>query len=196
MASSVHKMVPIYLHQCSSGAYKVLRNSKCLCLPSEHALCDYTHFNSTGAGFSDATDSQLKEHAKLGESPNHKNLVGLLFDEIHIKEGLVFDKNTGNLIGFAGLGEINNDFIRYSNSDSDSESNLHLAKSVMFIVVKGLTSRLTFRYAQFPVESIKGSQLFPFWEAVHGLEFMGFRVLPCTCDGATKIVPLAHIISN
>jgi len=67
-------------------------------------LRDYTHFNSTGAGFSDATDCQ--EHAKLDESPNHNNLVGLLFDEIHIKERLVFDKNTGNLIGFVDLGDI------------------------------------------------------------------------------------------
>ena len=187
----------LYLHHCSSGAYKVLRNSKCLCLPSERTLRDYTHFNSTGAGFSDATDSQLKEYAKLDESPNHKNLVGLLFDEIHIKEGLVFDKNTGNLIGFADLGDINNDFIRYSNSDSDGESKLPLAKSVMFIMVRGLTSRLTFPYAQFPVESIKGSQLFPlFWEAVHRLEFMGFRVLSCTCDGATSNRRLYHLLTQ
>ena len=50
----------LYLHHCSSGAYKVLRNSKLLCLPSEHTLRDYTHFNSTRAGFSDATNHQLK----------------------------------------------------------------------------------------------------------------------------------------
>ena len=112
----------LYLHHRGSGAYKVLRNSKLLCLPSERTLRDYTHFNSTETGFSDATDSQLKEHAKLAESPNHKTLVGLLFDEIHIKEGLVFDKNTGNLIGFVDLGDINNDFIRYCNSDVGSES--------------------------------------------------------------------------
>ena len=46
--------------------------------------------------FSDATDRELKEHAKLNESLNHKNFVGLVFDEMHIKEGLVFDKNTGS----------------------------------------------------------------------------------------------------
>jgi len=173
---------------------ELVRNSKRLCLPSERTLRDYTHFNSTGAGFSDATDCQLKEHAKLDESPNHKNLVGLLFDEIHIKEGLVFDKNTGNLIGFVDLGDINNDFLRYSNSESGSECKLPLAKSVMFIMVRG---GLSFPYAQFPAESIKGSQLFPlFWEAVHRLEFMGFRILSCTCDGATyiesKTVSFAH----
>jgi len=49
----------LYLHHCSSKAYKVLRNSKCLRLPSECTLQDYTHFNTTGAGFSAATDNQL-----------------------------------------------------------------------------------------------------------------------------------------
>ena len=48
----------LYLHHCSSVAYKMLRNLRCLCLPSEHTLRDYTHFNSTGAGFSAATEDQ------------------------------------------------------------------------------------------------------------------------------------------
>ena len=163
-------------------------------LRSERTLRDYTHFNSTGAGFSDATDHQLKEHAKLDKSPNHKNLVGLLCDEIHIKKGLVCDKNTGNLIGFLDLGNVNNELLRYSNSDSGGESKLPLAKSVMFIMVRGLTSGFHFPYAQFPADSIKGSQLFLlFWKAVHRLEFMGFCVLSCTCDGATSNRRLYHL---
>ena len=56
------------------------------------------------------------------------------------------------------LGDVNNDFLRYSNSETDCESSLPLAKSVLFIMVRGLTSNLTFPYAQFPVDSIKGSQ--------------------------------------
>ena len=109
---------------------------------------------------------------------NHKNLVSLLFDEMHIKKGLVFNKSTGSLVGFVDLGDINNAFLRYSNSESDSINELPLAKSVMFIKRRGLTSNLTFPYAQFPVDSVKGSQSFPlFWEAVHRLECIGFRAL-------------------
>jgi len=187
----------LYLHHCSSGAYKMLRNSKCLRLPSERTLRDYTHFNSTKAGFSDATDDQLREYARLNGTPNHKNLAGLLLDEMHIKEGLVFNKSTGSLVGFVDLGDINNAFLRYSNSDSDSLNELPLAKSVLFIMVRGLTSNLTFPYAQFPVESVKGSQLFPlFWEAVHRLECIGFRVMSCTCDGATSNRRLYHLLTD
>ena len=103
----------LYLHHCSSRAYKVLRNSKCLCLSSERTLQDYTRFNTTGSGFTAATDNQLRDYARLDVIPNRKNLVGLLFDEMHIKEGLVFNKNTCNLVGFVDLGDINNDFMLF-----------------------------------------------------------------------------------
>ena len=69
-------------------------------------------------------------------------------------EELVFNKNTGNLVAFVDLDDINNDFICYS-YESGCESSLPLAKSVLFIMVRGLTSNLTFAYAQFPVHSVK-----------------------------------------
>ena len=151
----------LYLHHCSSKAYKVLQNSKCLQLPSQRTLWDYSHCNMSGAGFSTATDEQLREYVNPGETLSHKSLVGLLFDEMHIKEGLVFNKNTGNLVGFVELGDVNDAFIKYSNSESDSElSSVPLAKSVLFIMVRGLTSDLTFAYAQSLWSHLKGHKCF------------------------------------
>ena len=175
-------MASTYDKVLRSKAYKVLRNSKCLQLPSQRTLRDYSHCNMSGAGFSTATDEQLREYVNPGETLSHKSLVGLLFDEMHIKEGLVFNKNTGNLVGFVELGDVNDAFIKYSNSESDSKlSSVPLAKSVLFIIVRGLTSDLTFAYAQFPVESLKGSQMFPlFWELFidsNVLDFMCYHVL-------------------
>ena len=116
---------------------------------------------------------------------------------MHIKEGLVFNKDTGNLAGFVDLRDVNNDFLRYSNSERNSDSSLPLAKSVMFIMVRGLTSNLIFLYAQFPVDSVKGSQLYPlFWEAIHQLECINFKVLTCTCDGATSNRRLYHMLTK
>ena len=40
---------------------------------------------TSGAGFSAATDNQLRQYARLSATPDHKNIVGLLFDEVHIK---------------------------------------------------------------------------------------------------------------
>ena len=42
------------------------------------------------------------------------NIQGIsLLDEMYIKEGLVFDKSTGSLIGFFDMGELNNCFLKY-----------------------------------------------------------------------------------
>ena len=93
------------------------------------------------------------------------------------------------------MGNINNEFIRYSNSDSSGKSKLHLAKSVMFIMVRGLTSGLHFQYTQFPADSIKGSQPFSsFLGSSPQSGIMGFCVLSYTCDGATSNRRLYHLL--
>ena len=64
-------------------------------------------------------------------------------------------------------------------------------------MVRGLTSNLTIPYAQFPVDSVKGSQLFPlFSEVVHRLECIGFHVMSCICDGATSNRRLYHMLTR
>ena len=76
------------------------------------------------AGFSAATDEQLMTYANPGETLSRKSFFGLLLDEMHVKEGLVFNKNTG---GFVRLGDINNAFINYANSKSENDiSSLNL----------------------------------------------------------------------
>lgn len=58
-------------------------------------------------GFSDAVDRMLINTAKVGSCPEREKCILLLLDEMHIREDLVFDKHTGNMVGFAHLGEIN-----------------------------------------------------------------------------------------
>ena len=51
----------------------------------QRTLRDYSHCNMSGAGFSTATDEQLREYVNPGETLSHKSSVGLLFDEMHIR---------------------------------------------------------------------------------------------------------------
>ena len=39
--------------------------------------------------------------------------IHLIIDEMKIKEGLVYNKQSGNVIGFTDLGDINNHFTRF-----------------------------------------------------------------------------------
>ena len=39
--------------------------------------------------------------------------VGILMDEVHIRDDLVYDKHEGNLVGFVNVGDINNHLLRF-----------------------------------------------------------------------------------
>ena len=169
----------IYLRHQSSKAYETLRDSG-IALPSQRTLRDYSNAVKAAPGFSLEVDQQILQAAKLASSPDYHRLVVLLIDELHIKEELIYDKHSGQLIGFVNLGKINNHLARFEQSlfddDHPTVNNPPLAKSMLAFMVRGLFTKLKFVYAQFPCISLTGEQLFcPFWEAVFRLERIGFN---------------------
>lgn len=102
----------------------------------------------------------------------------LLIDEMDIKEDLVYDKHSGQLIGFTNLGDVNIHLDAYEKSlNSNKNLSPTLAKSVLVFMVRRLFSKLQFAYAQFPCSSLTGDKMYgPFWEAVGRLESCGFKV--------------------
>lgn len=95
----------LYLHHRSSGAYKTLRESGILSLPSSRTLRDYRHFAPAKAGFSRSYDQQLLDLAEKTQPSELAKHVGILIDEMYVKEGLVYNKNSGALTGFVELGQ-------------------------------------------------------------------------------------------
>lgn len=168
----------IYLRHHSNKAYETLRDSKCIYLPSQRTLRDYTNCVKAADGFSPEVDCQLMQAAQMESCQDWQKLVVLLLDEMHIKEGLVYDKHTGNIIGYADLGDINNHLLAFERSvQGKEETRNQPAKSVMVLMVRGLFTTLRFPYAQFPCARMTGDLLFqPFWEAVYRLERMGIKV--------------------
>ena len=65
-------------------------------LPSQHTLSDYTHCVKSTVGFSTEVDNQLIQ--AIGHQEWEK-LVILLMDEMYIREDLVYNKHTGQLVG-------------------------------------------------------------------------------------------------
>ena len=55
----------LHFHLKSSGAYKLLRESGIVKLPSDRTLCDYTYFVPLKAGFQEDVESQLVKDARL-----------------------------------------------------------------------------------------------------------------------------------
>ena len=128
-------------------------------------------------GFLADVDKQMFEAAQLGSCKSYLKLVIILLDEMHLREDLVYDKNSGCVVGFANLGEVNNHLLELEHTLERNCEEKAMAKSLLVIIVKGLFSSLRFPYAMFPCDKVTGDLLFqPFWLAIFRFERMGFTV--------------------
>lgn len=166
----------------SSSAYHAMRTSGFLKLPSERTLRDYVHYFSNRPGFQKEVHQQLLEEAKIESLPEDRRFVCLILDEMKIKEGLVYNKHSGELIGFTHLGDINNELMKLERGDKRPP----IANHVLTIMVRGLLFKLEFPYAHFGTEGVTADFLYPIvWEAIRLLEADGVKVLCITADGAS-----------
>ena len=103
------------------------------------------------------------------------------FNIYNCREDLVYDKYTGNLIGYTDLGEVNNHLLAFQRMvESDASEPAQPAKSILAFMVKGLFTGLKFPYVHFSSTKLTGDSLFQlFWEVVRKLEKIGLRVYTC-----------------
>ncbi|XP_022780188.1 uncharacterized protein LOC111321541 [Stylophora pistillata] len=96
-----HPMIVRYclsLAAKSPSCYEELRNSGILVLPSQRTLRDYRNFIRPKRGFHESFLQELKEMTDTYFDV--QRYIVLLFDEMKIMSNLVFDKVTGELIGY------------------------------------------------------------------------------------------------
>ncbi len=109
-----------------------------------------------------------------------EKFVGILFDEMKVQNGLVWDKSTGELIGYVDLGDPDVNFATLENQDK-------IATHALVFMVKGICTKLQFVLGYFATSSLTSSQLFTvFWRAVAILEMRcKLAVVVATADGAS-----------
>ena len=154
----------------------MLRDSGCIHLPTQRTLRDYTYHVKASIGFSSDVDKMLVAAAQDESGTERSMYVLLLVDEMHIREDLIFDRHSGELIGYANLGDINNHLIVFEQSIND-EVKQRFAKTMLVFMVRGMFSKLQFAYVQFPAVDLTGDLMYePFWEAVGRIENCGLKV--------------------
>ena len=106
---------------------------------------------------------------------------------MYLKEGLVYDKGTGFLLGFSDLGGVLQEVKDLEEAvTSDKSSGRPIAKTMMVFMVRGIFTDIKFPYAQFPLLSGIGYDLFPLiWQTIDRLECNGIHVIGITADGAS-----------
>ena len=163
----------------SNGAYEALRDSGFFKLPSQRTLRDYTHYIEAKCGFFVQVDCMLQKTAKVDSGPERDKCIILLIDEMYIKEDLVYNKHSGEMVGFTNLGSINDHLADFERSlTRGHESNLSLAKTMVVFMVRGLFTSLQFPYVHFACTNLCRDQKYdPLWEAIWRIENCGLKVL-------------------
>ena len=176
----------LHLHLVSGGGYRLLRESGVVHLPSERTLRDYTHVVPPSVGFQGVPE-QLAQQANLESLHEWEKFVVLTFDEMKIKEGLVYNKYTDSLVGFTSLDNVNdhlNEFERKCQGESTKTPSL--ATHMLVLLIRGVFINLKFPFAQFATTGIAAHELYPIiTEAIMRLEILGFKVISLTSDGAS-----------
>ena len=162
----------------SPSCYEELRNSKILVLPSQRRLKDYRNAIRPRSGFQEEVIAELKSQTDCYFDV--QRYVVLLFDEMKIMSNLVFDKVTGELIGFTDLGDPDLNFGSLEKTDE-------IATHALAFLVRGVCTELKFCLAHFATTGVTAAQLMPlFWEAVCILETTcNIWVIAATSDGAS-----------
>lgn len=177
----------LHLRMLSSRAYDAVRNV--LSLPSGRTLQDYTHFIQAGVGIQTEVTDQLLSNVKMSGLEDYQKYVSVVFDEVKIKEGMIYDKHDCRIIGFVDLGGVNSSlesFERSLSQNSESVTPSSVAKQMLVFMVRGLFIKLCFPYAQYPTRGITADSLFPVaWEVIRHLESVGFKVVSLTGDKAS-----------
>ena len=172
------------LHAKSPSAYKDIRYDKktgtgFLILPSELRLRDYKNYIRPQRGFNKDVIEELK--SKFESFTEEEKHVVVLLDEMKIQENLVWDKHTGELIGYVDLGDkvLNN--ASFENIET-------VATHVLVFMIRGVVNPIKFSIATFATTGANASQIFSiFWKAVGILEIScQLKVLAVTCDGSTN----------
>ena len=149
------------------------------------------------AGFQGDVESQLVKNARLKSLKVWEKFVIIVFDEMKIKEGLVFDKYNDQLVGFVTLDDVSNCLMDLERKCLSSALAVTIATRMLVLMVRGVTIHLCFLFAQFPTDDITAYQLYSLvTDAILRLEMLGFKVISMTCNGTLPNCKLCKILSS
>ncbi|XP_065061651.1 uncharacterized protein LOC135688649 [Rhopilema esculentum] len=175
----------------STSAYKEMRfdekhGSGVLILPSLRTLRDYRHYIHPKRGFNDAVVSQLEKGTR--EFTNVERYIIICFDEMKIQEDLVWDKNSGELIGFVDLGDPEVNFGTLKTVDE-------VATHVLVFLVKSVVNPLSYSFATFATTGVTSAQLFLLFRRAVGIleAACNLCVIGAVGDGASSNHSFFHM---
>ncbi|XP_065654860.1 uncharacterized protein LOC136081473 [Hydra vulgaris] len=179
---------PIIIRYCLSLASKsaamyddIRYNDKSgtgfLVLPSRRRLRDYKNYIKPKRGFNKEIIDELKEKTK--DFSEQEKFIVILMDEMKIQENLVWDKHTGEIVGYVDLGDADVNIATLPKVDD-------FATHVLVFLVRSIFNPFKFSLANFATTGATACQIFPLlWKAIGICELNSLKVIAVTCDGAS-----------
>ena len=118
-----------------------------------------------------------------------------------IREGLVFDNATGNIIGFVDTGDMNNMLSSFEAEVKGEKESQGIATHMLAVCVRGIFLKLDHPLGQFSTSklfninhyyfyvftAVSGQQLYDIvWTAIKTLMIIGMEVVMVVVDGASN----------
>ena len=176
------------IHSKSASAYRELRDSGALILPSERVLRDYKNYFKPKAGINQENIECIREKTK--HFTDLQRYIVLVMDEMKIQSNLVFDKVSGDLVGFVDLGDpmTNEAYV-------EEES---VATHALAFLVRGLCTDMKHIVSYYFTRDVTSFQILPiFWKAVAVLELsLNLWVVATVNDGASPNRKFFHLHSQ
>ena len=162
----------------SGCAYDELKNSNVLVLPSRGTLRDYRNAIKPTVAFNPKV---IAERCSLTKDfSNLQRYICLAFDEMKIHSNLVYNKCSGEIIGYLDLGDPDIDYTTFVKDDE-------LETHALVYYVRGIATDLKFCLSYFATNGIKSYQIIStFWRAGSILELTSqLKVIAAVSDGAS-----------
>ena len=147
-------------------------------LPSERVLRDNKKYFKPKAGLNVDNIESLRD--KASSVAGIQRYVVLVMDEMKIQSNLVFDKYSGDLIGFVDLGDPMTNYACLGDEDV-------MATHALAFLVRGMCSDMKHIIAYYFTENVTSYQLMSgFWKIVGVLEVsLNLWVIAAVNDGAS-----------
>ncbi|KAK3921460.1 Transposable element P transposase [Frankliniella fusca] len=176
------------VHLTSPAAYEMMRQTGMIKLPSSSTLFEYTHVEKVSEGIDETVIKSVADRLKAFKE-KHKKYHVLMADEIHISQNLVFQKSTGQMIGYTSLDDIESEVANLEKclDDPNHEREEVLASKMLVYMIKGVSNGIKESIACFTVgKHLSANQLYVWsWKVIGALERSGIAVVAYVSDGAS-----------
>jgi len=100
----------------------------------------------------------------------------------------MYNKSTGELIGYVRLDDVTNELMKLRTSISHSKGDIPVAQNLLVTMVRGITSNLRYPFAAYATKTLTANTLYNvLWECIEYIEIVaGLKVLYICCDGAVQ----------